>query len=140
MAWLSLRMRYGPFLGARYICGASIDQGEAIAAEQAVSVLTPSPISTNGAEPSPTLAGALAAGGESRPYQLDPQQEQFCRDVMQRAHFPFAHLDLHIMADGQYCLSEIALNGGIRAARIDRAALEDKKDAVIDRLIEALRS
>ena len=81
----------------------------------------------------------ISAGGESRPYELDPQQEQFCREVMQRAHFPFAHLDLHIMADGQYCLSEIALNGGIRAARIDRAALEDQKDAAIDRLIEALR-
>lgn len=80
----------------------------------------------------------ISAGGESRPYELDQNQEKFCRAVMERAQFPFAHLDLHIMADGSYYLSEIALNGGIRAARIKRADLEDKKQAVIDRLIENL--
>ncbi len=80
----------------------------------------------------------LSAGGESRPYELDPEQEQFCRAVMKRARFPFAHLDLHIMADGRYCLCEIALNGGIRAARINREQLEDKKRAAIDRLIKEL--
>jgi ribosomal protein S6--L-glutamate ligase len=80
----------------------------------------------------------ISAGGESRPYELDQEQEQFCRDVMQRAGFPFAHLDLHITANGQHRLSEIALNGGIRAARIDRDALEGKKQAVIDRLVAKL--
>ena len=80
----------------------------------------------------------ISAGGESRPYELNQAQEQFCRDVMQRASFPFAHLDLHILADGQYRLSEIALSGGVRAARINREALEAKKQAVIDRLVSEI--
>lgn len=81
----------------------------------------------------------ISAGGQSRPYALDSQQERFCRDIMKRADFPFAHLDLQVMADGHYYLSEIALNGGIRAARIDRKTLTKRKQAVIDRLIDALR-
>ncbi len=80
----------------------------------------------------------ISAGGESRPYELDPGQEQFCRAVMKRAQFPFAHLDLHIMSDGRYFLSEIALSGGIRAARINREQLEHKKEAEIDRLVADL--
>jgi len=80
----------------------------------------------------------ISAGGESRPHELDPEQEQFCRAVMKRAQFPFAHLDLHILADGRYCLSEIALSGGIRAARINREQLEHKKKAVIDGLVANL--
>ena len=80
----------------------------------------------------------ISAGGESRPYALVRQEEQFCRAVMERAQFPFAHIDLQIMADGRYFLSEIALNGGIRAARINREQLEDKKKAVIERLIAEL--
>jgi ribosomal protein S6--L-glutamate ligase len=80
----------------------------------------------------------ISAGGKSRPYKISPEQEQFCRTVMQRGRFPFAHIDLQFKADGRYYLSEIALNGGIQAARIDRVQLEHKKKAVLDRLIAEL--
>jgi len=80
----------------------------------------------------------ISAGGQSRPYELSPEQDRFCRAVMERGRFPYAHLDLHIMADGSCYLSEIAFNGGIRGARVDRVQLEDRKKAVIERLLAEL--
>jgi ribosomal protein S6--L-glutamate ligase len=80
----------------------------------------------------------ISAGGKSRPYEISPEQERLCRAVMQRGRFPYAHIDLHLTAEGRCYLSEIAFNGGIRGARIDRDELERRKKAVIDRLIAEL--
>jgi glutathione synthase/RimK-type ligase-like ATP-grasp enzyme len=80
----------------------------------------------------------LAAGGTGSPYRLNGEQEAFCRRVMQRGKFPFAHLDLMIMENGECYLSEIALNGGIKGARIDRQALDRKKQALLERLAKDL--
>lgn len=82
----------------------------------------------------------IASGGRSRPHPVDARLEASCREIMARARFPYAHLDLHIDAHGALYLSEIALNGGIRGAQIDRAALEREKQAVLDREIEAIRA
>jgi ribosomal protein S6--L-glutamate ligase len=53
---------------------------------------------------------------------------------MQRGRFPFAHLDLMILENGGCYLSEIALNGGIKGARIGREELDQKKKALLEKL------
>ena len=40
----------------------------------------------------------LSSGGTGVPYELDEKREAFCRSAMQRGKFPFAHLDLIILA------------------------------------------
>jgi len=76
----------------------------------------------------------LTLGGTGSPYQLSGEQEAFCRGAMQRGKFPFAHLDLMILESGKCYLSEIALNGGIKGARIDRQELDQKKQALLEKL------
>jgi len=77
----------------------------------------------------------MAAGGSSRPVDLDADKERFCRAVMERGKFPYAHIDIMIASDGKYYLSEIALNGGIKGASTGRADLERRKLEITDRLI-----
>ena len=69
----------------------------------------------------------LAVGGTSRPFGLDPDRQQFCRAVMARARFPYAHLDLQLLEDGRCFLAELALEGGIKGARIDHRSLVGMK-------------
>jgi ribosomal protein S6--L-glutamate ligase len=78
----------------------------------------------------------MASGGSSRPFSLDEEKEKFCRSVMERGRFPYAHIDILIDSDEKCYLSEIALNGGIKGAVIDRAELERKKEEVIDNIIK----
>jgi ribosomal protein S6--L-glutamate ligase len=80
----------------------------------------------------------LSSGGKSRGYTLDRAQVQFCRSVMKRANFPFAHIDLMVMDNGECYFSEIALNGGTKGARIGRKDLERKKQAMLESLAENL--
>jgi len=77
----------------------------------------------------------ISAGGSAVPYALDSVKKDMCLAIMHRARFPFAHIDLQVLPDGACYLSEIALNGGIQGAEISRKALDQKKQAVIDRLI-----
>jgi len=58
---------------------------------------------------------------------------------MDRAKFPFAHIDLLVMDHGECFLSEIALNGGIKGAKISRRKLDAKKQAVLESLAENLK-
>ena len=76
----------------------------------------------------------LSAGGRSEPFEIDSQTVAFCRTIMDRADFPFAHIDLHLPEDGGCYLSEIALNGGIKGARIDRPQLDQRKQAILEAL------
>ena len=81
----------------------------------------------------------ISAGGESHAYSLDAAQEKFCRSVMERGKFPYAHLDLLVLKNGTYYLSEIALNGGTKGARISRRKLDRKKQAVLESLLDNLK-
>lgn len=56
-------------------------------------------------------------GGESRPHTLTTKQLSFCRRVMKKAHFPYAHLDLMLTPNGIY-LAEINLRGGLKGSKI----------------------
>lgn len=76
----------------------------------------------------------ITLGGTSSAYELSAQQAEFCRAVMQRGKFPYAHLDLMVLENDTCFLSEIALNGGIKGARISRQELDEKKMAVLEKL------
>jgi glutathione synthase/RimK-type ligase-like ATP-grasp enzyme len=76
----------------------------------------------------------LAAGGTSRPLAMDAAAEGLCRQVMERGRFPYAHVDLQLTAEGVCYLSEIALDGGISAARIKREELNRRKQAQLEKL------
>jgi len=82
----------------------------------------------------------LSAGGEYCPHALSAEQDRFCRQVMERAHFPFAHLDLQIMPDGRLHIFEITLYGGIRGSRLDRSDLDKRKAARLEQLAAAARA
>lgn len=76
----------------------------------------------------------ISAGGKYSPYALDQKQGGFCRSVMERGKFPYAHLDLQITESGEYYLAEIALNGGIKGASISRQELDKKKQSMLEQL------
>ena len=78
----------------------------------------------------------ISAGGTAAPCRLDEKKEVFCRKVMQRGRFPYAHLDLMTLENGKCYLSEIALNGGIKGARIGRQELDRKKKALLEQLAQ----
>ncbi|BAU23419.1 hypothetical protein THC_1036 [Caldimicrobium thiodismutans] len=60
----------------------------------------------------------LFFGGKATPYELSEEETTFCKRVMERGGFFFAHLDLaYIEGKGPY-LSEINLKGGIKGASI----------------------
>ncbi|OAG27287.1 ATP-grasp domain-containing protein [Thermodesulfatator autotrophicus] len=60
----------------------------------------------------------LFFGGESKPYQLNEKELSFCRKIMERGMFPYAHIDLMILPNGHFYLSEINLRGGLKGAQI----------------------
>ncbi|MGD2099884.1 MAG: hypothetical protein PVG35_20095 [Desulfobacterales bacterium] len=76
----------------------------------------------------------ITLGGTGSAYNLTAQQEELCRAVMQRGKFPYAHLDLMVLENETCYLSEIALNGGIKGARISRQDLDQKKMTVLEKL------
>ena len=76
----------------------------------------------------------IAAGGKSSPYKLDSEKEEFSRAIMKRGKFPFAHIDLMITDNNKYYLSEIALNAGIKGAKIDRPELDQIKQDLLEKL------
>jgi ribosomal protein S6--L-glutamate ligase len=53
---------------------------------------------------------------------------------MERGKFPYAHIDLLVTADGHSYLSEIALNGGLKGARIEREDLDAMKGNILEKM------
>lgn len=78
----------------------------------------------------------LSAGGESQPYIPTDKQLEFCRDVIQRARFPYAHLDLMELENECCYLSEISLDGGIKGAKINRTKLEALKGDLLNKMVQ----
>ena len=78
----------------------------------------------------------ISAGGDSQPFTLAKDSKKMCREVIKRGKFPYAHIDLIVMDSGEYYFSEIALNGGTVSARIKRKELDQKKQEVIEGLIQ----
>jgi len=61
----------------------------------------------------------LHFGGESGPFELSDREVEICQRAMERAKFPFAHMDLLMTENGEVFLSEISLFGGTKGAKID---------------------
>lgn len=78
----------------------------------------------------------ISFGGKNSPYNLEKESEAFCREAMARGRFPFAHLDLQITDNGRCYLSEIALDGGTKGARINRRELDEKKQRLLEGLAQ----
>jgi ribosomal protein S6--L-glutamate ligase len=76
----------------------------------------------------------LSSGGKPDSFDLNRETAQFCRSVMDRGNFAFAHLDVLISEKGETYLSEIALNGGIKGAAINRKELDQKKQVLLNHL------
>ncbi len=76
----------------------------------------------------------ISAGGRSCPYDITEEQKAFCNEVMARGKFPYGHIDLQILKDGRCYLSEIALDGGISGASIQRKELDERKRDLLERL------
>ncbi len=81
----------------------------------------------------------LHCGGESTPYDLPDQQLEFCREVMQRGKFPYAHLDLMLTPDGPCRLMEVNLRGGLKGARISGKEYQRKLDMINEAILKQLR-
>jgi ribosomal protein S6--L-glutamate ligase len=82
----------------------------------------------------------MAAGATSTPFDLSDAAEDFCRRAMARGGFPYAHLDLLIGDDGRRHLSELALHGGVKGARIERDELERIQTQVLEQLAEEIEA
>jgi len=79
----------------------------------------------------------LTVGGTSRPYDLTEEQLALCHRVMERGKFPYVHLDLLIDKDGHSYLSEAALNGGMKGAKITRPELDAMKKDILETMAGA---
>jgi ribosomal protein S6--L-glutamate ligase len=75
----------------------------------------------------------LALGGTSRPYELTDTQLSICRAVMDRGKFPYAHIDILVTNDGKNYVSEMALNGGMKGAKIKREQLDAIKQDLLEK-------
>jgi ribosomal protein S6--L-glutamate ligase len=80
----------------------------------------------------------LSSGGCGAVHDLSRDDLQFCRRVMERGGFPYAHLDLQMTPDGRRFLAEISLNGGLRGAAVGRRELERMKNAKLQALVDAV--
>ena len=76
----------------------------------------------------------LVQGGKSRPYTLTKDQLDLCHRVMERGKFPYAHIDLLINEEGRGYVSEAALNGGMKGARIRREDLDIIKKDILEKM------
>lgn len=78
----------------------------------------------------------LFFGGRAIPYTLNLEELSFCKRIMERGAFPYAHLDLaYIEGKGPY-LSEINLKGGIKGAKIDVETYEEIVKSIEEDFIE----
>ncbi len=68
----------------------------------------------------------LHCGGQSTPCTLTEQQLDLCRQAMVRGKFPYAHIDLMILENGETFLAEINLRGGIKGAKITPSEYTNK--------------
>ncbi len=82
----------------------------------------------------------LHCGGESKPYALSDQQLEFCKKVIQRGDFPYAHLDLILTPDCDCRLMEINLRGGLKGAQISGKEYQEKLDMIQEKLLNQLSS
>lgn len=78
----------------------------------------------------------LFFGGIAKPYNLNEEELFFCKAVMERGGFPYAHLDLaYVDGEGPF-LSEINLKGGIKGAKINARDYEKIMNILKEKFFE----
>ncbi|MBM9603443.1 ATP-grasp domain-containing protein [Desulfopila inferna] len=77
----------------------------------------------------------MHCGGESQSCILSPVVRRFCSEIMNRAGFPYGHLDIMVQPDGQLYLAEINLRGGIRGARIGKKDYRRRVAEIEEKLV-----
>ena len=80
----------------------------------------------------------LHCGGQAEPFETDDRIRNFCREVMMRGGFPYAHIDLMVTPDSSLYLTEINLRGGIRGARISAQEYRERLQALHDRHLASI--
>jgi glutathione synthase/RimK-type ligase-like ATP-grasp enzyme len=80
----------------------------------------------------------LHCGGHSTPYELPAQQLRFCKEIMQRGNFPYAHLDLILTGKDGCHLMEINLRGGLRGAKITGKDYRERLETFHEKLLKKL--
>ena len=78
----------------------------------------------------------LHFGGESGPFELSDREAEICQKAMDRAKFPFAHMDLLMTENGEVFLSEISLFGGTKGAKIDSVECSRLKKLVEEEFLD----
>ena len=68
----------------------------------------------------------LHCGGTSTAWKADDQMIDFCKRIMKRGDFAYAHIDLMVTPDNTLYLTEINLRGGLKGAAIDSATYDEK--------------
>jgi len=63
----------------------------------------------------------LHFGGASKSWPLNRELQELCERIMNRAGFPYAHLDFLVNPEGDFWLSEINLRGGLRGSRLTQS-------------------
>lgn len=81
----------------------------------------------------------LHCGGHASPYVIPAQQLDFCKRVMQRGKFPYAHIDLMLTADGACYLLEINLRGGLKGAILSGREYMNKLKAIHEGLLTKMK-
>lgn len=79
----------------------------------------------------------LHCGGSAKEYSMSDRLVQFCRNIMERGDFPYAHIDLMITPDNSIYLTEINLRGGLRGARIDSGSYTKRVKEIEESLANA---
>ncbi len=81
----------------------------------------------------------LHCGGQSIPFSLSKKQITFCRKIMTRGRFSYAHIDLLLSEKKECWLTEINLRGGLRGAEITGETYRKKIETIHERLLLNLR-
>ncbi len=78
----------------------------------------------------------LHCGGSYTNSRLSPPALSFCREVMKRGDFPYGHLDLMLISEKTFYLTEINLRGGLHGARISTKEYKDKIAEIERQLVD----
>jgi ribosomal protein S6--L-glutamate ligase len=78
----------------------------------------------------------LHHGGKSEPCEISGEQAELCKRVMERGHFPYAHIDILVTGEGKSFLAEVNLKGGIQGAKISPEEYQKKVEAINQLLLK----
>lgn len=82
----------------------------------------------------------IHCGGESTPIEAGQELIDFCRNVMTRGAFPYAHIDLMVTPEEKIYLTEINLRGGLRGAAINSVEYSNRIATIHKHLVDGIQT